>query len=194
MGIQSPSENPCEASLGRIHGSLKGTGGSFEAYIAQIRGEDRKVRLSAVMESRIAEPATTPAFRLDTIDGMSVASDDLAGKVAVINFWGVWCGWCVRELPDLQKLHEKYREDPEVVILTINNDRDPKTVLPWMEKHGYDFTVLLDDGYVASHAGISSFPTTWFLDPDRKIAFKKDGWTKELGEEFGWRIDALRRE
>ena len=41
-------------------------------------------------------------------------------------------------------------------------------------------------------AGIQGFPTTWFLNKEGQIAFQKRGWTKELEEEFGWRIEALR--
>lgn len=47
------------------------------------------------------------------------------------------------------------------------------------------------DGYV-NKAGIQGFPTTWFLNREGQIAFLKLGWTKELEEEFGWRIEALR--
>ena len=60
----------------------------------------------------------------------------------------------------------------------------------WRKK-GYTFSVLLDDGYV-NKAGIQGFPTTWFLNREGQIAFLKLGWTKELEEEFGWRIEALR--
>ena len=42
--------------------------------------------------------------------------------------------------------------------------------------------------------GIQGFPTTWFLNREGWIAFLKRGWTKELEEEFSWRIEALRNE
>jgi hypothetical protein len=51
--------------------------------------------------------------------------------------------------------------------------------------------VLIDDGYLAK-AGVFAFPTTWFLDREGRIAFDVEGWTKELVEEFSWRIEALR--
>jgi len=96
------------------------------------------------------------------------------------------------ELPDFQKLHEKYRPNPDVVILTINNDTNPDNVPSWMKTRGYDFTVLMDDGYVSDKAKIRAFPTTWFLDRKGRKAFIKVGWSEQLLEEFAWRIEALR--
>ncbi len=63
-----------------------------------------------------------------------------------------------------------------------------------MKERGFNFTVLLDDGYVNQQAKVTAFPTTWFLDREGRIVFKKIGWTKYLVEEFSWRIEALRGE
>jgi len=109
----------------------------------------------------------------------------------VINFWGIWCGWCVKELPDLQKLHEKYAADPDVAILTIDNDQNPSDVPPWMKQRGFTFPVLLDDGYVTK-VGVHAFPTTWFLDREGRKVFEKVGWSEKLLEEFSWRVEATR--
>lgn len=131
------------------------------------------------------------AFALNGLGGSSVSSDGLEGKVIVINFWGTWCGPCVAEMPEFQKFHEKYRDDPAVVVLTINNDDDPDEVREWMKKKQYDFAVLLDDGYV-DKADVHAFPTTWFVDRQGRIAFSKKGWSEPLTEEFSWRVEALR--
>ena len=93
---------------------------------------------------------------------------------------------------DIQKLHEQYRNDPSVVILTIANDENFDKTRVWMEKQGYDFPVLMDRGYVKENR-ISSFPTTWFVNPAEKIAFEKVGWSEHLEEEANWRIKAMLR-
>jgi hypothetical protein len=41
--------------------------------------------------------------------------------------------------------------------------------------------------------GVDAFPTTWFLDRSGRIVFAKRGWSESLAEEFGWRVEALRR-
>jgi hypothetical protein len=57
---------------------------------------------------------------------------------------------------------------------------------------GYTFATLLDDGYL-SRSNVHAFPTTWFLDANGHVVFSKQGWSEKLVEEFGWRIDMIRR-
>lgn len=189
--ILSPGENPNDQALRSLylkrHGSLDG----YEDYLKPLIASDRETRKQEVLSSRIDAPEPALAFNLKTLKGTQVSLTSLKGKIVAINFWGIWCGWCVKEMPEFQNLYEHYKDDPDVAILTINNDRNPESVPLWMEKKGYTFPVLFDDGYV-NKAGIQGFPTTWFLNREGQIAFLKRGWTKELEEEFGWRIEALR--
>ena len=145
-------------------------------------------RKKQALASRTSKPV--PPFTLKTLDGKSVAASDLKGKIAVINFWGIWCPGCVREMPELQKLVKKYAKDEKVAILTINTDYDAGRVRRWMREKKYDFGVLVDDRY--AHKVVKVYPTTWFLDPEGRIAFEKNGWSEDLVEEFSWRIEALR--
>ena len=189
--IPSSGKNPNDQALKSLylkrHRSLDG----YEDYLKPLIASDRETRKQEVLSSRIEAPEPALVFNLKTLEGKEVSLSSLKGKVVAINFWGIWCGPCVAEMPEFQNLYEHYKDDPDVAILTINNDRIPESVPPWMEKKGYTFPVLLDDGYV-NKAGIQGFPTTWFLNREGQIAFLKRGWTKELEEEFGWRIEALR--
>jgi thiol-disulfide isomerase/thioredoxin len=170
-----------------------GKADGLDAWITKLKPvEDAAVRKTKVLAERTKEPRPAPKFALKTLDGRSVSLEELHGKIAVVNFWGVWCGWCVAEMPDLQKLVAKYAKDPNVRIVTIDNDGDIGIVKKFMAEKKYDFQVLLDDGYVST-SGINSFPTTWFLDPQGRIAFNKRGASDKLEEEFTWRIEALKR-
>ncbi len=192
--IQTIGENLCLEALQNTFIKLKGGLEGFEQYLDGIKDRDRIGRKKEILASRISDLQLAPPFVLKTLDDKTLLSlENLKGKVVVINFWGIWCYWCVQEMPDVQKLYEKYRDVPDVVILTINNDPNPDDVPIWMKKMKYDFTVLLDDGYVASKANVSSFPTTWFIDKNGQIAFQKIAWSEKLFEEFSWRIEALRK-
>ena len=189
--IPSPGRNPNDQALKALYVKRYGNLDGYEDYLKPLRASDRETRRQEVLSSRIEAPEPALAFNLKTLKGTRVSLSSLKGKIVAINFWGIWCGWCVEEMPEFQKLYEHYKDDPSVAILTINNDRNPESVPPWMKKKGYTFPVLLDDEYV-NKAGIQGFPTTWFLNREGQIAFLKRGWTKELEEEFGWRIEALR--
>ncbi len=193
MGIDIPSagKNPNDQALKSLYLKRRGSLDGYEDYLKPLIASDRETRKQEILSSRIESPEPALAFNLKTLKGMQVSLTSLKDKVVVINFWGIWCGPCVAEMPEFQNLYEHYKDDPDVAILTINNDRNPESVLPWMEEKSYTFPVLLDDGYV-NKAGIQGFPTTWFLNREGQIVFLKRGWTKELEEEFSWRIEALR--
>ena len=193
IAIQTPGTNPSAASLKALYAKRNGSDAGFDVYLAKLKDADRDRRKERILAARLTTPAVVPSFSLKNLAGERVALESLKGKVVVINFWGIWCGWCVKEMPDFQKLHEKYRDSPDVLILTLDNDENPDDVAPWMQQKKYSFPVLLDDGYVAQKAKITSFPTTWFLDRDGKKAFEKVGWSEQLLEEFSWRIEAIRQ-
>jgi thiol-disulfide isomerase/thioredoxin len=191
ISIQYPGENPNMKALKDLYLARKGKLDGYDEYLAGIREKESALRKQRVVAERIAEPEPMGAFKLKTLDGAELSSESLKGKIAVINYWGVWCGWCVKEMPEFQKLHERYKNDPDVLILTINNDDSLDTARNYMKENKYDFKVLIDDGYV-SKMGIYSFPTTWFIDQSGRKAYIKEGWTEKLTEEFSWRIEALR--
>ena len=182
----NPNRAPLEALYRRKHKTLEG----FDAYLKRADSSGAAASRQRVLATRIAKPVAAPDFHLKALDGRTVSLGDLRGKVVVVNFWGVWCGWCLKEMPDIAKLAKRYANDDRVRIVTVDTDADPAVVRQWMADNHYDFTVLLDDGWT-HRAGVFAFPTTWFLDPRGRIAFKKEGWTEKLVDQFSWRIDVL---
>lgn len=183
--------NPNEAALKALYARAQHSMAGYEAFLKSAREGTAPDRKAAILREKVKDARPVPPFALKALDGAVVRTDDLRGKVAVVNFWGVWCGWCVREMPEFQQLARKYAADPQVRILTVNNDADVEKVRRWMGEKKYDFSVLLDDGFVTTN-GIFAFPTTWFIDPAGRIAFNKRGASQKLLEEFTWRIEALR--
>lgn len=190
LSLQTNGVNPNRAALEALYRKHAARGG-FDAYLQRVTSSGAAMNRQRVLTTRIKKPVSAPGFRLKTLDGKTVSLADLQGKVAVVNFWGVWCTWCVKEMPDIAKLAKRYAGDDKVRIVTVDTDADPSVVRQWMSNNHYDFTVLLDDGW-AYRSGISAYPTTWFLDPHGRIAFKKEGWTEKLVDQFSWRIDVLK--
>ena len=189
----SRGENPNEAALEALYESRNGSREGIEEYLATLDARDRNRLRERILESRVEAAGTYEPFTLARLDGELIDSTDLEGKIAVLHFWGTWCGPCIVEMPEYQKFDERYRDDAEVAVLSISNDRTNDVIEDYLAENDFDFTVLVDDDYV-TRAGVSAWPTTWFVDREGYIQFVKIGTALKLDEEFSWRVEALREE
>jgi len=189
--VQAPGKNPNDEALETLYAKRFGSMEGFEAFTAGATATDADARMDKILGERIEDPKNMTAFAMATLDGDTIRSEDLAGKVVVINFWGTWCGPCVLEMPGIQEVYDQYETDPAVVVLTLSNDENIDVLRRFMEREEYTFPVLLDDGY-AREENVTAFPTTWFVTPEGFRAFEKRGWSDDLPQEFGWRVEALR--
>ena len=185
--IKTNNKNPNEMALKSLYNKGVNNSHKYDKLISEVRKKRKREVLSSIISNRLK----IPEFQLSSLNETQYSTADLIDKVTVINFWGVWCWFCKKEMPEFQMLYDKYRNDPNVLILSIDNDPDKEIVKPWMIKNHYSFPVLYDDGYVAK-ADIKGFPTTWFIDRDGRIAYIKSGFSKYLLEEFSWRIESLK--
>ena len=80
-----------------------------------------------------------------------MSSDDLRGKIVLIDFWATWCGPCVTATPGLARIQKKYKDEP-VVILGISADRDRAPWKEFIEKHKLDWTHFYDDRGMMANA------------------------------------------
>lgn len=98
--------------------------------------------------------------------------EDYKGKVVFLNFWATWCPPCRSELPNIQKLYEKYRSDKHVAILTIvypgGQEKGKSDLKEFISDNALTVPVLFDDGFIYSTFGIGSMPTTFMLDKEGK--------------------------
>lgn len=98
--------------------------------------------------------------------------EDYKGKVVFLNFWATWCPPCRGELPNIQKLYEKYRSDKHVAILTIvypgGQEKGESDLKEFISDNALTVPVLFDDGFIYSTFGIGSMPTTFMLDEEGK--------------------------
>lgn len=102
---------------------------------------------------------------------------DYKGKTIFLNFWATWCGPCKAELPDIQKLYEKYSEETEeeVVVLgvagpKIGNEKTEEEIIEFLEENELTYPVLMDTDWTLFQGyGISSFPTTFMIDKEGNV-------------------------
>ena len=128
LEARSWGENPCQEALEALYERRHGSREGLDEYLAAFSERDRSRRRQRILESRLDTARTYEPFALPKLDGEQVDSAELDGKIAVLHFWGTWCGPCVAELPEYQKFHARYLDDPEVEVISISNDKSRDVV------------------------------------------------------------------
>ncbi len=132
-----------------------------------------------------------PDFKLKNLEGERIALSDLLGKGPIlISFWATWCKPCIKELPHLQELYEKYK-DRGFLVVAISEDapRSVSKVRSFIAGKRYTFLVLLDDNNsVQRKLNFRAIPYTMLLDKEGHIVHKRMGYRpgdeRLLEEEF----------
>ena len=99
----------------------------------------------ALSKLKAADAARQQAdFTLSDLQGKPWHLQGLKGKVVLVNFWATWCPPCRKEMPDLQALYDKYK-DQGFVVVSIS-DEEPAKVQPFITERRITYPVLLDPG------------------------------------------------
>ena len=126
---------------------------------------------------------TPPPFRLADVEGKLHDLTALKGKVALIDFWAMWCDPCKNELPELDRMAEEFAEGGfEVVAITVDEEID--AAKRFIEERGIDSVLVLHDpeSEISEKYGVVDFPTSFLLDRDQRIikVFKGSPDMKEM--------------
>jgi peroxiredoxin len=115
------------------------------------------------------EPAPTVTYTL--LDGSKVTSDDLRGKVVLVNFWATSCVTCVKEMPQIAATHEKFRARGYETIAVAMSYDPPAFVSRFAETRQLPFSVAIDNtGEIAQRFGdVRLTPTTFLINQRGEI-------------------------
>ena len=129
--------------------------------------ETQTTAIAATAAPTTKRTGETFTFTTTDMNGNTVSSSDLADKkVIMINMWETWCGPCVNEMPDLQQLYLKYK-DQGFVILGVTTSL-PSDVSDTVSRLGVTYPILNRnaqfDRFVTGYV-----PTTFFLDGEGHV-------------------------
>jgi thiol-disulfide isomerase/thioredoxin len=120
--------------------------------------------------------AAAPAWQLTTLDGKAIGTEQLKGKVVVVDFWATWCGPCIHEIPGYIALQKKYADRGLVIVGLSVDQQGADTVSKFISARGINYPVALATPEVISAFGdIEAIPTTILIDRDGNIRHRKVG-------------------
>jgi peroxiredoxin len=132
-----------------------------------------------------------PAAEFDTtdIDGKKVKLADLKGQVVVLDFWYRGCGWCVKAMPQMNRLADDFAGKP-VAIFGMNTDQKEEDAKFVIEKLGLKYPTLKAEG-LPQKFGVQGFPTLIIIDQRGNVADIHVGYSPTLRDEVGKTIRDL---
>lgn len=107
-----------------------------------------------------------PDFTLKDLEGNQVSLSDFRGKTVFINFWATWCGPCRAEMPEIESIHQEYK-DQDVVVIGIDLFEPEDAVRQYTQEGGYSWIFVIDTtGEVTANYEVTAIPTSFFIDSD----------------------------
>lgn len=110
-----------------------------------------------------------------TESGKTINTEDLKGKVVFINFWATWCGPCVAEMPSIQVLYNKFKDNSNVEFLIVEIDNNIEGANAFVAKQKLDLPIAFPISDIPKSWLENAIPTTVILGKDGKIAERKQG-------------------
>ena len=125
--------------------------------------------------------ATAPAIESELIDGSSFELEDLKGNYVLIDFWGSWCGPCIKEIPQLKKLYsefngQSFNDAQNFEVLSIALEKSDKYTRKIIKDRGLDWPYHIIDvsrvvmlSSIAQDYDVKELPTKFLLNPKGQI-------------------------
>lgn len=145
-----------------VNGRLAGV---FDAVKARLKAQE----LQEEAEKAVQAGKMAPDFTLKDIHGKDFSLSSLRGKYVVLDFWGSWCGWCIKGMPEMKKYYEKYKGKFEIVGVDCQDTEAKwkaaveKHQLPWIHVKN-ETKDLTPEKYA-----VTGYPTKVLINPDGTI-------------------------
>jgi len=162
--------------------ALSGSAGAAALTVPAASGTAAGTASTASAGGASASVQAAPDFTVYDADGNEVHLSDYIGKPVVVNFWASWCPPCKGELPDFEKVYGELGDKVQflMVDMTDGQRETVDTAKAYMKAQGYTLPTFYDTAQDAANVyGISSIPTTVFIDKDGNLVAGHQGQIDE---------------
>ena len=135
--------------------------------------------------------AVNTDFSFTDINGKVTSTANLKGKVIFINFWASWCPPCRAEMPSIDELYKKLKNDDRYVFIFINEDEDKTKAIKFIEDNHFTIPLHSSTGVVPNEIYSGSLPTTIVINKSGKIVLNHERMAGYNTDEFTQQLQAL---
>ena len=144
----------------------------LEQDIAERKGElPKPPGASSMPMAQPSEWIGKPAldFQVTDLKGEALSLEKYRGQIVLLDFWATWCGPCIREIPNVKRTYEKYK-DQKFQIIGISLDRSKDPLEAYIEKEELAWTHYWDNtGKIANLYNVQGIPSTFLIDGEGVI-------------------------
>lgn len=158
----------------KLTDNVEGVVAAYPTFRAQSRDStfSRQLRQMLGKQLLIRPGQPAPAFTLVNNEGKKVSLSDLRGKVVCLDFWGTWCGPCMKEMPASAELRKKFEGRDVVFVYVSVGDQEAKWQQVLAAEHltsPASVHLRADNPEMPTSYQVSAYPTYWLIGRDGRI-------------------------
>ena len=140
--------------------------------------------------------AAAPSFSISRLDGTVVNSAEFRGRVVVLDYWATWCPACRREMPELEKLYQRYKGNSRVSFWAVDvqmGAETPEKARAFMQNAGYTLPIALCSENSSEGLEHEGFPSLEIIDTAGRVRLIHTGYdrSEQLQAKLSGEIDTL---
>jgi len=177
--LENPFDDAAIAMAKRNFLKFHAAGTEFDEQL-QLLQQTRNSNLSSTLNKQLLNRPQPALNGLTDLAGKAVSLSSMKGKIVVMDFWATWCVPCMKEMPFLQKVYDKYKNNPNVVFMVINTGAGNviDDARGWVKKNkNYTFPIYFNnDKDIDKKIGFTVIPTVALLDKSGRMQFRTVGF------------------
>ena len=182
--------------IGKEDKLFRGISSSFSSHLIRIKSVDQEVDdsvfslagqeeikkmtgLEPIAEGLLTIGSKAPEWSLPAPGGKTISLNALKGKVVLLDFWGTWCVPCLKAMPEIQAIHERFKgKNVEIIGVSVEPEKaaDPAA---YMKKKNYTYALALDGKMITKEYKVSIYPTIYLIDKNGIIIHAEYGGNRE---------------
>lgn len=133
-----------------------------------------------------------PSLVGKTVDGEAFDLGERRGEVTLVNVWATWCAPCREELPELERLHQRYgARGFSVVGVSIDRRNALRAVVQMAADFSLSYPVVFDpEARAIADWKVVGYPTSFLVDRRGTLVWRRDGIVRPDDRELGTHIEA----
>ena len=139
----------------------------------------------------IKDPKKIETFSMKDINDSEKIISSSENKILLLNFWATWCAPCIKEIPELIELKQKFKNNVEIYFLSVDSNVK-KTVPKFLRKNKLESLLVFNDEKlkVSSKFGVKVMPTTVIINKNFEEVAQVKGYVDWSSSKY---IDLIKK-